>query len=183
MLIVYATPHVVLVRRVGRHHPRFLVPQEIMAKMDDRTRTMRVKDLVVRDVITVQPDDSLSLAVSLLAENRISAMPVVDGRDRCKGIISTTDLVRELNAIVTGLRDSGDAGDEGSGRTRAELERRTVGEVMTPDVMTVDLENLAIEAAREMVRSRVHRLAVVDSNNRVMGIVSTLDMLEALSAD
>ena len=61
--------------------------------MTARNAEMRVKQLMVRNVISVQPEDLLSDAVSLMFENRISAVPVVDKRQRCKGILSTTDLI------------------------------------------------------------------------------------------
>ncbi len=146
--------------------------------MTKKDRELRVKDLVVRDVITVHADDSLGEALHLLAENRISAMPVVDGRNRCKGIVSTTDLVRVLREVVEGP-DQATGGESSS----SALAGHQVAEVMTADVMTVSLEDSVLTAAQEMVRSRVHRLAVVNSDNRVLGIVSTLDLLEALSRE
>jgi CBS domain-containing protein len=63
------------------------------------------------------------------------------------------------------------------------LERLTVADVMTPDVMTLTPEDPILDAAREMVRSRIHRLVVVGPGQRVVGILSTLDLLEAFSAE
>lgn len=140
-------------------------------------RPRRVKDLAVRDVISIQPDDPLGEAVRLLVEHRVNAMPVVDNRGRCKGIFSSTDLVRVFHRA-----SSGSLADD-SGVTRSVLERLTVADVMTSDVMTLTPEDPILDAAREMVRSRIHRLVVVDPGQRVIGILSTLDLLEAFSAE
>ena len=155
--------------------------------MAARNQDVRVKDLMVRDVITVQPDDLLTEAVSLMFENRVSAVPVVDRRQRCKGILSTTDLVglfqnrdpqppepEELDRFSADLADPAQRG--------ARFGDRTVSDVMTADVVTVNLEDGLLTATREMLRNRVHRLVVVDVQQRVIGILSTMDLLEAFSA-
>ena len=153
----------------------------------DRSPDSRVKDLVVRDVISVRPDDPVNEAVTLMFENRVSAVPVVDQRGRCRGILSTTDLI----GLLGKLNESPVEPDEmdrfaeeiaDANQRSARLGRRKVEEVMTPDVVTVGLEATVLEATREMLRNRVHRLIVVDQQQRVIGILSTMDLLEAFSA-
>ncbi len=51
-------------------------------------------DVMVRDIFSLQPDDSLHTAVSLLVEKRISAAPVLEENGHLIGIISTQDLLR-----------------------------------------------------------------------------------------
>jgi CBS domain-containing protein len=148
---------------------------------------VRVKDLMVRDVISVQPGDPLSEAVSLMFENRVSAVPVVDKRGRCKGMLSTTDLIGLFRKqVARGLEpDELDRFTEelvGTGPGSASLGGRKVSEVMTRGLMTVTQEDTILTAAREMLRSRVHRLVVVDPNQRCVGILSTMDLLEAFAA-
>jgi CBS domain-containing protein len=156
--------------------------------MTARNAEVRVKELMARDVITVRPDDPLSEAVSLMFENRVSAVPVVDKRGRCKGILSTTDLIGVFRKHAVGEvepdeldRLAEDLADAGRRGTR--LGSRRVSEVMTGDVMTVTLEDTIAVAAREMLRHRVHRLVVTDPNERVIGILSTMDLLEAFAAE
>ena len=54
---------------------------------------LRVKDVMSRDVVTLRPEDKIHDALEMLVENRVSALPVVDKRKNCVGIISTTVLV------------------------------------------------------------------------------------------
>jgi CBS domain-containing protein len=155
--------------------------------MTAKNAKVRVKDLMIRDVITVQPEDPLSEAVTMMFENRVSAVPVVDKRGRCQGILSTTDLIGLFRQQATGrfepdeldqfAEDLADASQRGT-----RLGERKVAAVMTPDVMTVTLEDTIQTAAREMLRNRVHRLVVIDERKRVIGILSTMDLLEAFSA-
>ena len=54
---------------------------------------MKALDVMVRDVVTVKPDDAVAEAVRLLAEHDVSAMPVVDDEENVVGVISEADLV------------------------------------------------------------------------------------------
>ena len=156
--------------------------------MTASNQAVRVREVMARDVVIVHPDDPLSEAVSLMFENRVSAVPVVDKRQRCKGILSTTDLITLFRKLSAGPVEpdeldqfSEDLADANQRSSR--LGRSKVAEVMTADVMTVTLEDTILVAAREMLRSRVHRLVVVDAQQRVIGILSTMDLLEAFSAE
>lgn len=155
--------------------------------MNPNTPVARVRDVMARDVVIVHPDDPLSEAVSLMFENRVSAVPVVDKRQRCKGILSTTDLIALFRKQSVGAvepeeldrfaEDLAEANQRGS-----RLGSRQVAEVMTQNVVTVTLEDTILDAAREMLRNRVHRLVVVDVQQHVIGILSTMDLLEAFAA-
>jgi signal-transduction protein with cAMP-binding, CBS, and nucleotidyltransferase domain len=61
------------------------------------------------------------------------------------------------------------------------LQTQKVQELMTDNVISVTTEDTLVHAAAEMVRSRVHRLMVVDNEKRLLGIVSTMDILAAFA--
>jgi len=155
--------------------------------MSAKNSEIRVKELMVRNVITVRATDPLQEAVTLMFENQVSAVPVVDKRRRCQGILSTTDLVALFLKGPAGQLEPAEldqlAEDLAAASQRdSRLGNRKVSEVMTASVMTVTLEDTLLTASREMLRSRVHRLVVVDDQMRVIGILSTMDLLEAFSA-
>jgi CBS domain-containing protein len=60
-----------------------------------------------------------------------------------------------------------------------ELVNQQVGDAMTPDVTSVHEDSSILSAAQTMLRQQVHRLPVVDHQDRVVGIVSTTDLLAA----
>ena len=53
----------------------------------------RVKDAMSRDVVTINAAELAHEALQLMAENKVSALPVVDRQGRCIGIISTSDFI------------------------------------------------------------------------------------------
>ena len=151
------------------------------------TQVARVQDVMSRDVVTIFAQDSVHEALELMVENRVSALPVVDGRGHCVGVLSTSDMIdmaRELDSELTLLETA-----DGSSRMwmveslRAGIGHEPVSNVMTEAVASVRPETPVREAAREMLRHRVHRLPVVDGNSQLVGIVSTMDVLGALAGE
>ena len=147
---------------------------------------MRVKDVLIKDVVYVNPPDTLDEALRLMAENRVSGLPVVDARRRCVGFISATDLLD----LTRELGDELNALDEVAGFTRQLLTEKLsksglltkqVLELMSDSVFSVGPEDSLAHAAGQFVRNRVHRLAVVDGHKRLLGIVSMTDILRAFA--
>ena len=147
---------------------------------------MRVKDVLVKDVVYVNPSDTLDETLNLMIENRVSALPVIDGHRRCVGFISATDLLdltREIGDELNALEPL-------SGMTRqllteklgqSGLMNKQVHELMSDSVVSVGFEDPLTTAARVLIRNRVHRLAVVDGQRHLKGIVSMTDILRAFA--
>jgi acetoin utilization protein AcuB len=54
---------------------------------------LTLQDLMIKDPITVRPDDDIEVAAQLIYKNKIGGMPVVKG-DQLQGIITATDILR-----------------------------------------------------------------------------------------
>jgi CBS domain-containing membrane protein len=143
----------------------------------------RVKDVVSRDVVWVNANDTIEEALSLMVENHVSALPVLNGRDVCVGILSATDLVglaRELNEDMSNMRATDFARQWVFDRlAEQDLGRRRVSEFMTEVVETISPNASLVSAARAMLRNHVHRLPVIDERRRLVGIISTSDIVAA----
>ena len=145
----------------------------------------RVKDLMSRDVVTINAADTIHEALAMMGENRVSALPVVDRQDHCVGILSTSDLVDMTRDVDDDLYQL-DMVDPTSRRFLLEklahsMGGETVQSFMSEGVCTIDMETSIAKATREMLRNRVHRLPVVDTHDRVIGIISTMDILAAFA--
>ena len=141
----------------------------------------RVKDIMSRDTVTLNADDTVHEALTLMGENRVTALPVVDRQKRCVGILSTADLVDMTRDVDEDLKQL-DLVDVSSQRLLIDrladsLGSEQVQSYMSESVMTVGMETLIGKAARDMLRNRVHHLPVLDHKERLVGIVSTMDIL------
>jgi CBS-domain-containing membrane protein len=145
-----------------------------------------VRDVMVKHVVAVNPQDSASEALRTMLENHVSALPVVDAHERCVGVISATDLLhlaQQLGGELEALHQA-----EGLSRELLEVQLERTGfssqivqEVMTHSAVTVQPDATLVAAAGEMIRNKVHRLAVTDSKGVLLGIVSTMDIMRALA--
>ena len=147
---------------------------------------LHVRDVMVTDVVAIHPTDRVSDALQLMLENHVSALPVVDGHDRCVGVISATDLLQLAQQLGGEL----EALEQAEGLSRELLERQlektgfsgqVVQEVMTHKAVSVKPESTLVAAAAAMIRNHVHRLAVTDAEGGLLGIVSTTDIMRALA--
>lgn len=129
---------------------------------------MHVADLMTAGVKSVEPDATIADAMTVIADEHISALPVVDGQGTFLGVLSTTDI---LQAVA----EAADAEE------RARLfEYTTAGDLMTVRPMTVPLETDVKDAAQQMLYLDVHRLFVVD-DGRLVGVISQSDIVRGVA--
>jgi len=145
----------------------------------------RVKDAMSNVVISVEPDDTIHEALILMAQYRVTALPVTDGRDRCVGILSTSDLIDPTRELEEELHDIERVSEQLrqwiiERLTHDNMGQQKVRDLMTGSVAAVNRETSILDATGEMLRHRVHHLPVVDDHQKLLGIVSTMDMLSVL---
>src|SRR5262249_35842315 len=128
---------------------------------------------------------SLRAAARLLAQGRVTGAPVIDGQGRLVGVLSATDFVhwvendefapiqRRVHAEC--MCSDWQVADAGL------LPADQVSVHMTRDVVTVPPTAGIEDLARRMLDAHIHRLIVVDAENRPVGIISTTDMLAAVA--
>lgn len=147
-----------------------------------------VADVMSRDPIVVRSETSLNEAIQILAERRISGLPVVDDAGNLVGIISETDLMWQETGVTPPayimFLDSviylqNPATYE---RDLHKALGQTVGEVMSKDPITISPEKTLTQAARVMHDKNVHRLPVLDDNGQVIGILTRGDIVRAMAA-
>ena len=144
----------------------------------------RVKNVMSKVVVTAGEDDSMREAINLMDENRLSSLPVIDSRRRCVGILSASDLIHLARELGQEVDDIGRV-SEGSRQWLIEkliehdMAHQKVSSRMTRSVAAIEPEANLAKAAGEMLRHRVHHLPVLDEHQRLLGIISTMDILTA----
>jgi len=68
--------------------------------------SMKIKDIMTKNVVFVRPDETVEFAAILMLENRISSLPVLNSNDKLVGIITQTDVFKVLISI-TGVYTGG----------------------------------------------------------------------------
>jgi CBS domain-containing protein len=146
---------------------------------------LTANDLMTRTVTLIPREMSLQGAARMLRNADVSGAPVVDTEGRCIGIISAGDfLVRATGGDWPDRRLYGNPGCAHSAWQMLDIESIHDGEVarfMTVDPVTVPPNTPIGDLARFMVDAHIHRLVVVDDENRPQGIVSSTDILAAVA--
>jgi IMP dehydrogenase len=101
-------------------------------------------------VVTIAPNSSIGHLVRLLADTRVSGLPVVDPAERVVGTVSATDVSRA----------SGEKDDTKARSTT--FEHTMVRDIMTPNPRMIGPDANAREAARQMFYTEVRRFIVVN---------------------
>jgi CBS domain-containing protein len=147
-----------------------------------------VAEVMSHDPVVVKPETPLKEAVQILAERRISGLPVVNDAGKLVGIISETDLMWQETGVTPPayvmFLDSviylqNPATYE---RDLHKALGQTVGEVMSKNPLTISPDKPLKEAAKVMQDHKVHRLPVLDSEGQVIGILTRGDVIRAMAA-
>ncbi len=117
---------------------------------------LTAKDIMTTEVITASPRLSLKELATLLADNNISGVPVVDYRRRLVGVATEADILRRRP------------------------NQNTVQSIMTAEVTSVPETESIEEIACLLSVRKINRVPVV-KNGRVVGIVSRADLVKALT--
>ncbi len=117
--------------------------------------TLKVADLMARNPVTCQPDDSVQEAARIMRDKHISSL-VVTRNDRLVGILTTRDLASRV--LAEGLPPG-----------------TTVGEVMTADPLTLSPESLGSDILHTMLEQRIGHLPVVE-DGKVRGVITQTDL-------
>jgi CBS domain-containing protein len=145
---------------------------------------LTARDLMTREVESIPQWMSLPVAARMLSRAHVSGAPVVDGEGRCLGVISTTDFMTWAEGGESAAKHAYGDSSAHSAWQMVEAEDLPVNLVrryMTANPVTVGPETPVGELAQKMVDAHIHRVIVVDKDNRPLGIISSTDILAAIA--
>lgn len=132
---------------------------------------LKVKDIMTNSVITLSPDDYVTKVEEIFKTNNIHHIPIVDEDNKVVGIISKTDFLMACQSLTFYNKDFKD-----------EKNQRLFRSLLTSDLMTKQVAKLNEEdsvmvAAGIFKENLFHALPIVNANNKLVGIVSMLDLI------
>ena len=152
---------------------------------------LTAKDIMNREVLTVNTELSIQGLAEFLFHNSISGAPVTSKNGKLIGAVSITDIIRHETLLEKGLQSNGrhdfyfhtvenrfshqdldslHLGDESL---------VTVKDIMTPKILEVGEKDTMQQVANTMINNRIHRV-VVTHEKKPIGIISTTDMLKVI---
>jgi acetoin utilization protein AcuB len=130
---------------------------------------VRVRDFMTKDPVTLRQDDLLRQAVEVVMIRRIRHIPVLDEKGSLVGIVTDRDVQGTLPSPLSAAAPE---------EYEALLETTPLARIMTKNVITVRVDDLAAEAVETLLADRIDGLPVVEGG-RVVGIFTVRDALRA----
>ena len=115
--------------------------------------TVKISDLMAKRVVTAAPHHKVGHLRDIMARNHFHAVPVVGSKDEPVGIVTTADLARRVK------------------------DESPVNRIMSSNVTVVPAYNNVDVAARIMRKRKIHHV-VVTHEKKVVGIISSFDLLK-----
>jgi IMP dehydrogenase len=120
-------------------------------EVDMARSVKRAEAVIIRDVITVNPDSTVEELLKLMEEHNIKGFPVVEDQDKLVGIVTWRDV-------------------------RLAQSNLTIRDVMTEDVVTGTEDTSLEEAMKILHEHRIEKLPIVDERRRVKGLITMKDI-------
>ena len=118
----------------------------------------KIHSIISRDVITLEPKESLRTAVEKMNFNKVSCVVVIEDK-KPVGILTERDIVQLISNNI-------------------DINITTLMSVMNSPVIAVSEEAEIPEVANLMVTNDLRRLVVVDEGRNVIGIITQTDIIK-----
>jgi CBS domain-containing protein len=129
--------------------------------------------LMTREPVTAAVDDNLFDAAARMADRNVRHLPVIDGDRHVVGILSDRDLRTLVGDASRPLRP-----DDAKVRMRS----LRVADAMTRDVFVIRQDAPFAEVARVFTDQKVGAVPVVDDGDRLVGVISYVDVFRNAGA-
>ncbi len=130
-----------------------------------------IKNLMTTDVVTIRPNDLMMVAKEVFDTNSFHHIPVVDEDEQLVGIISRHDYNKMLTTFSVFKNSKADVAN------RKFMMSMLVKDVMTKQVAKLHPEDPITVALGIFKENLFHALPIVDDENKVVGMLTTFDML------
>jgi len=114
-----------------------------------------IRLVMTKNVVSVKVSAKISEAIELMKEKNLGGLPVVDGENRVRAIITERDIANLFADRISGIK---------------------VSQVMSEKVITALFKTTIFEAERTMTTQGFRRLPII-SDGKVMGIITTMDII------
>ena len=130
-----------------------------------------ISHIMTTNVHAVQQGQALSDVYRALCNASVHHIPVLDGKTLV-GLISLTDMMK-LDMAIQGV--------DGNTLSAVLDQQASIQDVMTIKLVTLSESNTVRDAAKQLGSGEFHALPVVNSENELLGMVTSTDLIRYLS--
>lgn len=154
----------------------------------ERLIGLRVRDVMNRDVITIDDKMTMAQAAELLEKYDVTGAPVVNETGKCVGVLSVSDFARHERERSETPASFGFGIEQlvvkktGTSIRVEACREDLVSDHMSPFVQTIHIDAPILNAGRVLVGEHIHRIVIIDEDHTPIGILSSLDLVATMIA-
>lgn len=144
------------------------------------SRSVKVEEVMSTEVVYVERKTPLREVAQLMAQRRVSGVPVVESDGTVAGVISETDFLSTMGDAKSQTFMDVVADCLGGGRCLAAPMRvQTAEDIMSTPAVTVSPETPLMEVANIIADQGINRVPVIDEAGKLVGIASRADVVRS----
>jgi CBS domain-containing protein len=143
---------------------------------------MKVKDFMIKDVISVRPDVTIKEVMKTFVDKKIGGLPIVNDEGILKGIITDGDILRAIKPIDRHIQDYFNLityiEEQNMESRLSELAELPILRIAkTRGIVTVSPEDDMKQIVVILAKHHFKKLPVIDKGNKVVGVISRGDVI------
>ncbi len=143
---------------------------------------MKVKEIMIKEVVSLKPDDNARDALDILFNRHISGLPVIDDKGKLAGMFTEKGIIAKIlpsyvDKVGKFIYEENPKAVKQKALALANLK---VKDIMRSEVVAVGENTTLCEVARLMLTRKARRVPVLNASNIVIGMVAREDVLKAL---
>ena len=146
---------------------------------------MKVKEIMKKEVTSINPDDNALEALKQLFKMKISGLPVIDAQGKLVGMFTEKEVLSYI--LPSYIERVGsfvyEENPKATKKKFAALSAIKVSQIMRKEVVTTSEDTTLCEVARIMLTLKARRLPVIDKSGKVLCIIARCDIAEALAKE
>lgn len=142
-----------------------------------------VSNIMSQPAFTIHANERLDKALFLFQDHQISILPVVNTAGSCVGVITLKDLIDKQNELIAECRARGCIVNEDADKEVIDIPMSFFGDISVFDGMSEDFRSVPEDATigqciDVLLENHIHHLPVLNNEKRLVGVVSTLDLID-----
>jgi len=144
----------------------FLNSYKKIANIDTLEPVLYIKDIMTKEVFSLDSKTTIKEAYDFLKDNKIAQAPIISFGKKIVGMINKKII---LNLIMDDIENIDS------------ILNRKIEDIYLPEIITSDPNSEIRSVVRVMVDFKLDAIAIVDEDDILLGIVSSTDILKAVS--
>ncbi|MEO2241717.1 MAG: CBS domain-containing protein [Euryarchaeota archaeon] len=145
-----------------------------VARESERLEEVDAREIMNSPPITIHEDETIAKARALMRDHGISRLPVVNDENKLRGIVTTTDIIREVIKPITRLGKTDRKGE------KVPAFGHPVKSIMSSPCIRSEPDETVVDLCEKIVEHRIRGMPIVNQLEEPIGVVTRRDILRKI---